>query len=47
VQGALDAMDEAYRKQNLWAYPELKQLPSEYFREPGAASFRRMRPVSA
>jgi predicted TIM-barrel fold metal-dependent hydrolase len=37
---ALDAMDEAYRKHHLWAYPKLKQLPSEYFRQHGAASFQ-------
>ncbi len=40
VPWALDAMDEAYRKHHLWAYPKLKQLPSEYFRQHGAASFQ-------
>jgi len=29
VPWALDAMDEAYRKHHLWAFPKLKQLPSE------------------
>ena len=33
VPWALDAMDEAYRKHHLWAFPKLKQLPSEYFRQ--------------
>jgi len=40
VPWALDAMDEAYRKHHLWAYPKLKQLPSEYFRSHGAATFQ-------
>jgi predicted TIM-barrel fold metal-dependent hydrolase len=40
VPWALDAMDEAYRKHHLWAYPKLRQLPSEYFRQHGAASFQ-------
>jgi predicted TIM-barrel fold metal-dependent hydrolase len=40
VPWALDAMDEAYRKHHLWAYPKLKQLPSEYFRSNGAATFQ-------
>ena len=39
VPWALDAMDEAYRKHHLWAYPKLKKLPSEYFRSNGAATF--------
>jgi predicted TIM-barrel fold metal-dependent hydrolase len=33
-------MDEAYRKHHLWTYPKLRQLPSEYFRQHGAASFQ-------
>jgi len=40
VPWALDAMDEAYRKHHLWAYPKLKQLPSEYFRQHGAVTFQ-------
>ncbi len=40
VPWALDAMDEAYKKHHLWAYPKLKQLPSDYFRQHGAASFQ-------
>ena len=40
VPWALDAMDEAYKKHHLWAYPKLKQLPSEYFRQHGAVSFQ-------
>jgi predicted TIM-barrel fold metal-dependent hydrolase len=33
-------MDEAYRKHHMWAYPKLKNLPSDYFRMHGAASFQ-------
>lgn len=40
VPWALDAMDEAYRKHHLWAFPKLKQMPSECFRQHGAASFQ-------
>jgi len=40
VPWALEAMDEAYRKHHMWAYPKLKHLPSEYFRMHGAASFQ-------
>ncbi|MGH7916488.1 MAG: amidohydrolase family protein [Candidatus Binataceae bacterium] len=40
VPWALGAMDEAYRKHHLWAYPKLKKLPSEYFRQHGAATFQ-------
>lgn len=40
VPWALGAMDEAYRKHHLWAYPKLKQMPSDYFRQHGAASFQ-------
>jgi predicted TIM-barrel fold metal-dependent hydrolase len=40
VPWALDAMDEAYRKHHLWAYPRLRKLPSEYFRSNGAATFQ-------
>jgi predicted TIM-barrel fold metal-dependent hydrolase len=36
----LEAMDEAARKHHMWAYPKLKKLPSEYFRQHGAASFQ-------
>jgi len=36
----LDTMDEAYRKHHMWVKPKLKHgLPSEYFREHGAATF--------
>ena len=37
---ALEAMDEAYKKHHMWAFPKLKLLPSEYFRMHGAASFQ-------
>ncbi len=40
VPWALKAMDEAYLKHHLWAYPKLKQMPSDYFRQHGAASFQ-------
>ena len=40
VPWALGAMDEAARKHHMWAYPKLKKLPSEYFREHGAATFQ-------
>ncbi len=40
VPWALEAMDEAYRKHHMWALPRLKKLPSDYFREHGAASFQ-------
>lgn len=40
VPWMLDAMDEAYRKHHLWAYPRLKHLPSEYFRMHGGATFQ-------
>ncbi|MGH7841919.1 MAG: amidohydrolase family protein, partial [Candidatus Binataceae bacterium] len=40
VPWALDSMDEAARKHHMWAFPKLKKLPSEYFREHGAASFQ-------
>lgn len=40
VPWALEAMDEAYRKHHMWAFPKLKKLPSEYFREHGFASFQ-------
>ncbi len=33
-------MDEAARNHHMWADPKLKKLPSEYFREHGAASFQ-------
>ena len=40
VPWALDAMDEAYLKHHMWAYPKLKMLPSEYFRAQGAVAFQ-------
>jgi predicted TIM-barrel fold metal-dependent hydrolase len=40
VPWALEAMDEAARKHHMWAFPKLKHLPSDYFREHGAASFQ-------
>jgi predicted TIM-barrel fold metal-dependent hydrolase len=40
VPWALVAMDEAYRKHHMWVRPRLKQLPSEYFRAHGFASFQ-------
>ena len=40
VPWALTAMDEAYRKHHMWAFPKLAELPSTYFRERGYASFQ-------
>ncbi|MFV2090180.1 MAG: amidohydrolase family protein [Pseudomonadales bacterium] len=40
VAWALGAMDEAYRKHHMWVRPQLKQLPSEYFKQNGFASFQ-------
>jgi predicted TIM-barrel fold metal-dependent hydrolase len=40
VAWAIQAMDEAYRKHHMWAYPKLKMLPSDYFRAYGFASFQ-------
>ena len=40
VPWALEAMDEAYRKHHMWVRPKLRQLPSEYFRQHGFASFQ-------
>lgn len=40
VAWALEAMDEAYHKHHMWAYPKLPMLPSEYFRAHGYASFQ-------
>jgi predicted TIM-barrel fold metal-dependent hydrolase len=40
----LTAMDEAYRKHHFWVRPKLRQLPSEYFRQHGLASFQEDRP---
>ncbi len=40
VAWALDAMDEAYRKHHMWAFPKLKTLPSDYFHSNGFASFQ-------
>jgi predicted TIM-barrel fold metal-dependent hydrolase len=39
VPWMLDTMDQAYRKHHMWVRPQLKMLPSEYFRQHGAASF--------
>ncbi len=34
------AMDEAYQKHHLWAYPKLSMLPSEYFKRQGHTTFQ-------
>ncbi|MCP5178848.1 MAG: amidohydrolase [Pseudomonadales bacterium] len=44
VAWALAAMDEAVRKHHMWARPKLKQLPSDYFRQNGFASFQEDQP---
>ena len=36
----LEAMDEAYKKHHFWVRPKLKNLPSDYFRAHGFASFQ-------
>jgi predicted TIM-barrel fold metal-dependent hydrolase len=40
VAWALTAMDEAYRKHHMFVRPKLAQLPSDYFRSNGFASFQ-------
>jgi predicted TIM-barrel fold metal-dependent hydrolase len=40
VPWMLRAMDEAYEHHHFWAFPKLKMMPSEYFRQNGAASFQ-------
>jgi len=40
AEAVAKAMDEAARKHHMWAFPKLKKLPSDYFREHGAASFQ-------
>lgn len=44
VPWMLRAMDEAYEHHHFWVFPKLKMLPSEYFRQNGAASFQEDRP---
>ena len=39
VPWALEAMDEAYRKHHMWAFPKLDLLPSEFYRRQGFSSF--------
>jgi len=40
VAWSIDAMDEAYRKHHMWAFPKLKKMPSEYFHSNCSASFQ-------
>ncbi len=40
VPWALEAMDEAYRKHHMWAFPKLAMLPSDYYRRQGFSSFQ-------
>jgi predicted TIM-barrel fold metal-dependent hydrolase len=40
VAWALEAMDEAYHKHHMWAFPKMKKLPSEHFHDNGYASFQ-------
>jgi len=40
VAWALEAMDEAYLKHHMWAFPKMKKKPSEYFHSNGFASFQ-------
>ncbi len=40
IPWALEAMDEAYRKHHFWVRPKLQGLPSDYFKQNGAAAFQ-------
>jgi predicted TIM-barrel fold metal-dependent hydrolase len=40
VAWALEAMDEAYVKHHMWAFPKMKKKPSEFFHSNGFASFQ-------
>ena len=40
VAWALEAMDEAYIKHHMWAFPKMKKKPSEFFHSNGYASFQ-------
>ena len=40
VPWALEAMDEAYRNHHFWVRPKLQGLPSDYFKQHGAAAFQ-------
>lgn len=44
VPWMLTAMDEAYHKHHMWVRPKLKNLPSDYFRSNGFASFGEDKP---
>jgi predicted TIM-barrel fold metal-dependent hydrolase len=44
VPWMLVAMDEAYMKHHMWAFPKLAELPSVYFRSNGFASFQEDKP---
>jgi predicted TIM-barrel fold metal-dependent hydrolase len=44
VAWALTAMDEAYRAHHMFVRPKLKQLPSDYFKQSGFASFQEDKP---
>lgn len=44
VAWALTALDEAYKKHHMWVRPKLSQLPSEYFKTNGFASFQEDKP---
>ena len=44
VAWAFSAMDEAYKKHHMWRRPNLKYLPSEYFKMNGFASFQEDKP---
>ena len=40
VAWTLQVLDEAYKKHHMWRRPNLKMLPSEYFKQNGFASFQ-------
>ena len=39
VPWLLQAMDEAYEKHHMWAFPKLQMMPSDYYRQHGRSTF--------
>ena len=44
VPWAIWALDEAYRKHHMFVRPKLQQMPSDYFRQCGFATFQEDKP---
>jgi predicted TIM-barrel fold metal-dependent hydrolase len=44
IPWTLTALDEAYKKHHMWRRPQLKMLPSDYFKQNGFASFQEDQP---